>query len=224
MKKNPLKGLSFHAAEVNTDFLLGAGTFSLFSLFSICLRLSRGDSSSLWNSVFSVYLSLSPLGYFCFSPLFSHTVPLLRGINTSPEWKIYYGRGGGWKYQPDNQFASRLCPESQFISIVDFIFYLQVCSSAHACLNQCFTFLLSHLSVHLNNSVQCLKCNIDTRRVKHVEDALLKCKHHDCQNSFCCMWKEMKKQAHRHMKICSCNAERQRRLPTFYSTSLSETR
>lgn len=34
MKENPLKGLTFHAAEANTDFLLGAGTVSGLSLFS----------------------------------------------------------------------------------------------------------------------------------------------------------------------------------------------
>lgn len=39
-------------------------------------------------SVF-LFLSCSPLGYFFISLLFSLYL-LLRGINTSPEWTIYY--------------------------------------------------------------------------------------------------------------------------------------
>ena len=53
MRENPLKGLSFHAAEVNTDFLLGAGTVSplfIFFCFSICLCFTPGNSFFLGNS------------------------------------------------------------------------------------------------------------------------------------------------------------------------------
>ncbi len=39
-KKNPLKGLSFHAVKVNTEFLLGARTVSLSFTVSMSLFLS----------------------------------------------------------------------------------------------------------------------------------------------------------------------------------------
>lgn len=78
---------------------MAAGTVSLLSLFcivsvsvSLLVILLPSEIPSLSASVFSLYLSLSLLGYS--STLFSHTVPLLRGINTCPEWTIYYDRGG----------------------------------------------------------------------------------------------------------------------------------
>ncbi len=114
-----------------------------------------------------LYLSLSPLGYFNFSPLFSHTVPLLRGINTGPEWTIYYGgRTGGVGSENTNLTINLLldCVLHHNLSpllisspICRCVFQSNVCTR----LNQWFTFPLSHHSLHLKTPVQCFKGNID---------------------------------------------------------------
>lgn len=125
MKENPLKGLTFHAAEANTDFLLGAGTVSALSLFSFssvfvslpvihppCEILSLSISQSILWVISWVTLPCFHILYLCCGA----SIPVQSGQ--------FIATGGGWKYLPDNQFSSRLRLESKCISIVDFISHL----------------------------------------------------------------------------------------------------
>lgn len=146
--RNPLKGLKFSQSQYR--FSIGSPDCfsSLYSVFvSLRVILLPSEIRSLSPSVFSLHLSMSLLGYF--STLFSNTVPLLRGINTSPEWTIYNDRGG-MKIPTWQSIPSRLCPASQFISIVDFIFYSLVFSAVVCrCSSQS---IISHLSVHFKQT------------------------------------------------------------------------
>lgn len=127
MKKNPLQGLSFHTGPVDTDF-----QFPFFPVFYLSLFISCEFFFPVFQPLYSTSISHCLLWVISISMPYFHILYRCReGVSILVlEWTIYYGgMGKNEKTSPDNQFTSKLCPASQFVSIVDFVFYLQIRSS-----------------------------------------------------------------------------------------------
>lgn len=131
MKKNPLKGLSFHAAEANTDFCWVQGPF-LFSFFFCFL--------SVFVSLLVILLPCEILSLLClrilprslivsFGFIFYVSTLIFTHCTFFAEGHQYQSRVDnllrqGWNENTNLTINSllglRVCPASQFISIVDF--------------------------------------------------------------------------------------------------------
>lgn len=120
MKENPLRGLSFHAAKVNTDFLLGAATLSPLSLsvfVSLLVIQPPCEILRLAHCILILSLTVS-FGLFLLLSL----APFAEGASILIlEWTIHNDHGGmkGTSQTINSPLESVL--NQNFISTVDCI-------------------------------------------------------------------------------------------------------